>query len=118
MTLARNLLQGRREAAAPAARPEIDVGVRTVTVGCVLQGDLGGPNVLGWRREAVALVPNDRLAEEAAIAWFAETDQSSDCQVVFRIEDGRGNVEQVLVDVGPQVVARARSRTIVRGVAP
>lgn len=95
----------------------IDVGARFITVDHVIEGDVNGPNALDWKREAVASVGNQQLAEEAAIAWFDETDQCARCEVMFRIVDGRGNQEFILVEVRPEVVARAKRRQIIGGAA-
>lgn len=93
----------------------IDVGARFITVDHVIKGDVNGPNALDWKREAIASVGNQQLAEEAAIAWFEQTDQCACCEVMFRIVDANGNQEFVLVEVRPEVVARAKRRQIIGG---
>ncbi len=111
MTLARNIL---KQPAQPT-RCRIDIGVRHITVDHVVEGDVNSPKSLDWRREAFASVPNDQLAEEAAIAWFDESDQCAECEVMFSIVDERGNQEFILVVVKPEIVSKAKWRRIMGG---
>ena len=123
---AKNLLAERRLAPLgphPSAVSEPDqqelcrpvVGVRVLTIDRVICGETQHLSHRTWRREVVAWLPNDALAAEAAMAWFEETDQSAECELAIRVEDHVPNAEIVRVIVGPQVVSRVISRTLLPG---
>lgn len=123
---AKNLLKQRRDerrdtasaAIAQTARPEPGrpiLGLRVITIDKVIRGETQHLSHRTWRREAVAWLPNDELAAEAAIAWFDETDQSAECELAIRVEDHVPNAEIVRVIVGPQVVSKVISRTLLPG---
>jgi hypothetical protein len=100
---------------APQDRCRPVVGVRVLTIDKVIRGETQHLSHRTWRREAVAWLPNQDLAAEAAMAWFEETDQSFECELAIRVEDQVPNAEIVRVIVGPQVVAKVVSRTLLGG---
>lgn len=87
---------------------KLDADCAWVSIESVEGGTGESRKELGWCCEYVAATrfTFGQIAKEAAADWYRDTDQCSDCVVVVRIEDARGQV--VLVR------AHAEIKTVLR----
>lgn len=90
-------------------RPEkLDHGSSWVTV--VRAEGAGVPaDERAWCTEYLSRFrPGEDDAKELALAWYAETDQSSEAEVTLRIETWKGEAFTFTVVLEPAIVARVK----------